>query len=105
VGEHNVIEAGGFTETEMTGQAEFCIACLHWLVDAGYVTGKPHTRGLQDAVLTAKGLETLKAVPDSLTPSAPPGERMMQAAKTEGKNALRTLVNQALGVGLQVLAR
>lgn len=104
VGEDNVIEPGGFTGAEPTKEAEFCVDCLRWLVDAGYIAVRDTCQfGLTDAVLTAKGLETLKAMPASL--GAPIGERIVEAAKTEGREALRSLVGQALGMGLQLLAR
>jgi len=81
------------------------MACLFWLRDAGYLSGENHDFGLIDAVLTAKGLETLKAVPDSLNAKTPLGERMVQAVKTEGGHVLRSLVNQALGIGVQWMVR
>jgi len=89
----------------LTDEAEFCIACLYWLRDAGYLSGEPDTFGLQGAVLTAKGLETLKAVPDSLNAKTPLGERIVQAVKTESGHAVRSLVSQALGIGMQWFVR
>ncbi|HHQ4580580.1 TPA: hypothetical protein ACSP17_002818 [Aeromonas hydrophila] len=53
----------------------FAFESLRWLVDAGYIHGTPAAyNGIKDAVLTAKGLEVLKAIPDSLQVSL--GERL-----------------------------
>ncbi|MGL5026224.1 MAG: hypothetical protein ACRC6P_09665 [Shewanella oncorhynchi] len=58
-------------------QKEFAFDTLHWLVDAGYVLGTPErSTYIVDAVLTAKGLEVLRAVPDSLQGSL--GERIQE---------------------------
>lgn len=104
VGEGNVIDPGGFTGAELTKEAEFCMATLHWLVDTGYITARDVTpHGLGRTVLTAKGLETLKAVPDSL--QGPLGARLVEAAKTEGRELIRSLAGQALSMGLQAICR
>lgn len=89
--------------TVLSKDGEFCRACFDWITEAGYVSGNvDHMTGaLMDAVLTVKGLETLKAIPDSLQASL--GDRLVDAAKTEGRELLRSLASQALGVGLQLL--
>jgi len=104
VGEDNVIDPDGFTGAELTNEAEFCMAALLWLEDTGYITARdirPYALG--GVVLTAKGLETLKAMPDSL--QGPLGARLMEAAKTEGRELMRSLASQALSMGLQALGR
>jgi len=90
----------------LTDEAAFCIACLYWLRDAGYLSGEDHDFGLVNAVLTSKGLEVLKAIPDSLNaPKTPLGERIVDAVKTESASAVRTVVNQVLSAGAQLLLR
>ena len=82
-------------------QKEFAFEALLWLVEAGYVRGEPKGGAyIIDAVLTAKGLEVLKATPDSLQESL--GERMQEAAKSGMGEAARVLIGQvvSLGVGL-----
>jgi hypothetical protein len=102
VGEDNVIDKTSFTEAELTNDAEFFMASIQWLIDAEYISSKERWLiGFREVVLTAKGLEVLKAVPDSL--QGPIGERLAAAAKTEGREVIRSLVGQALGMGLQVL--
>lgn len=82
-------------------QKEFAFETLNWLVETGYVLGAP-TDGayIVDAVLTAKGLEVLRAVPDSLQETL--GERMQEAAKSGMGETARVLIGQvvSLGVGL-----
>lgn len=87
----------------LTEEGEFCRACFDWITEAGYVSGKVdyQSGSITGAVLTVKGLETLKAIPDSLQASI--GDRLVDAAKTEGRELLRSLASQALGVGLQLL--
>ena len=50
-------------------RGEFFIACIDWLAEAGYLSFKDQSygNGVLNAVLTAKGLEALKAFPASLT--------------------------------------
>lgn len=104
VGEDNVIDPDGFTGAELTKEAEFCMAALHWLEDTGYISARDITpHGLGRVVLTAKGLEALKAMPDSL--QGPLGARLVEATKKEGMELVRSLAGQALGMGLQVLCR
>lgn len=100
-GEGLVFEVDGFTGTELTPQAALVMASLAWLVESGYIRAKVHQKsGLTDAVLTAKGLETLKVIPDSLT--TPLGERLKDAVKQGGVEIIRTLVSQAFSVGATI---
>ncbi|MFQ1753526.1 hypothetical protein ACK4A1_01535 [Aeromonas veronii] len=84
-----------------TDEVKLIDATFVWLVDAGYINGKMNRFiGLSQAVLTAKGLETLKATPDSLTTSI--GERLKEAVKQDGREITRSLVSQALSIGLNI---
>lgn len=86
-------------------EAEFFLATAGWLINAGYLTGKvkPYTH-VEDAVLTAKGLEVLKAIPDSLKGGASIGEQLANAAKEGGKETMRGLVTEALGLGARLIS-
>ena len=89
-------------EQDLTDEAEFVLATLIWLHGAGFIKGDVcPPDGLSDAVLTLQGLEALKSVPDSL--QAPLGERLMEAAKSDTRDVLRSLVGQVLGVGVQLI--
>uniref|UniRef100_UPI0035C73130 hypothetical protein n=1 Tax=Serratia quinivorans TaxID=137545 RepID=UPI0035C73130 len=81
----------------------FFLDTVDWLQDSGYLTAVGSTDGIHSAVLTAKGLEVLNATPGSL--ETPLGARILDTAKSEGKEALRSLVSQALGIGLQYVTR
>ncbi|WP_426008276.1 hypothetical protein [Aeromonas salmonicida] len=81
---------------------EFAFESLRWLVDAGYLHGTPVAYdGIENAVLTAKGLEVLKATPDSLQGSL--GERLQEAVKNDARDVARSLVSQVLGLGLSFI--
>jgi hypothetical protein len=88
-------------------EAEFFAATVQWLNNAGYLRYQEmdpaKVNGFTGAVLTAKGLELLKAIPDSLGGSF--GERLGKAAAAEGREGLRALVSQVLGAGISLLTR
>lgn len=78
---------------------EFAFECLNWLVEAGYLHGKPTPYDyIENAVLTAKGLEVLKATPDSL--QATLGERLQEAAKSGLWESGKVLIGKAVGLGI-----
>lgn len=88
-----------------TQEAEFFIATAQWLIQAGYLTGTPYPYlRVDDAVLTAKGLEVLKAIPDSVSSKASIGEQLANTAKEEGREVFRGLVGQALGIGARIIS-
>ncbi|HFL4326577.1 TPA: hypothetical protein ACG303_004861, partial [Escherichia coli] len=76
---------------------------VDWLKNSGYLIGARSSGGIHNAVLTAKGLEVLNATPGSL--EKPLGARISDSIKIEGKEALRSLVSQTLGIGLQYMSR
>ncbi len=88
-----------------TSEAEFFTATAQWLINAGYITGEPYpSMYVSDAILTAKGLEVLKAIPDSVSAKASIGELLATTAKQEGKEVFRGLVGQALGIGARLIS-
>lgn len=90
----------------ISDEAYFFMATGSWLIKAGYFTAVEFNDGdFGVAILTAKGLEALKAMPDSLQGKESLGEQLVDAAKTEGREVIRSLVSQALGIGLQLLVR
>jgi hypothetical protein len=93
----SAINENDFTEEE----GYFIIASLQWLINSGYITAaRPGSiMGFSDVVLTAKSLEVMKAIPDSL--QTPLGERLVEAAKGEGRELFRSLVGQVLDMGLK----
>lgn len=95
---------GGPVATENT---EFFAATVDWLGETGYLRYQQRDpellQGFAGVVLTAKGLELLKAIPDSLGGSF--GERLRDAAATEAREGLRSVVSQMLGVGLGLMLK
>lgn len=108
--------AGSFVENAMqsderygtdlpTEDAEFFIATAEWLMQAGYITCKPYPYiRIDDAVLTAKGLEVLKAIPKSVASTSSIGEQLAASAKEGGKEVARGLVSEAFGIGVRILS-
>ncbi|EHD22630.1 MULTISPECIES: hypothetical protein [Brenneria] len=94
----NSQEIGTSAEDEI-----FFLDSIDWLLMSGYIVGARSSGGCHNVVLTAKGLEVLKAVPQSL--NSPLGERIVAAVNAEGRKALSSLVSQALGLGLQYAIR
>ncbi|TND54293.1 hypothetical protein [Aeromonas dhakensis] len=81
----------------------FAFESLRGLVDAGYIHGTPAAyNGIENAVLTAKGLEVLKAIPDSLQGSL--GERLVEAVKADSREVGRTVLGQIFGLAVGLLS-
>jgi hypothetical protein len=79
-------------------------ATVRWLASSGYLTFNETRDGIEDAVLTAKGLEVLKATPSSLESGPSIGERLAATGKEGGKEILGGLVSEALGLGARLFA-
>lgn len=101
VGDENVtreFQPGFFTPTD---ECMFAYSSINWLIESGYITAKPRSyESFTDAVLTAKGLETLKAIPDSLQPAL--GKQLNEAMLSGSKSVLRSIGSQALSVGVNI---
>ncbi|PYG83210.1 MULTISPECIES: hypothetical protein [unclassified Pseudomonas] len=101
----------GLSPDEHTGvnianeRGEFFLACIEWLADAGYLTFKDrsHGNGVVNAVLTAKGLEALKAVPASLSVGPSLGDQLVNATKNGTKSVLGSLAGEVLSVGSRLV--
>ncbi|BCX67958.1 hypothetical protein [Pseudomonas izuensis] len=85
-------------------ESKFVESTILWLRDAGYISGRVIALGLLDAVLTTKGLEVLKATPSSLANGPTLGDRITEAVQEGGKETLRGLVSEALGIGARLLS-
>lgn len=82
---------------------EFLFACIEWLAESGYLRFKDKVQatGYTECVLTAKGLEVLKATPDSLSTKSSLGEQLVEASKTGAKSLIGDLAGQALSIGVK----
>ncbi len=86
-------------------EAEFFIASVLWLAEADYLRLKEQRYGVVvDVILTAKGLEALKAVPKSLDGAHSIGEQLVEAAKSGMAEQVRDLANNFLKRGYALAA-
>lgn len=83
----------------------FFIASVEWLAEAGYLRfgDRLHGSGFDEVVLTAKGLEALKAVPASLTLGPSLGDQLVDATKSGTKSILGNLAGEVLSVGSRLV--
>ncbi|PTT02208.1 hypothetical protein [Pseudomonas sp. HMWF006] len=100
---------GGISFDERIGfdvpnkHGEFLFASIEWLAESGYLRYKQkiHATGYTDCVLTAKGLEVLKATPDSLSTESSLGEQLVDASKIGAKSLVGDLAGQVLSIGVK----
>ncbi|OLS63742.1 hypothetical protein [Pseudomonas putida] len=83
---------------------KFFLASVEWLAGAGYlnVGDVAYNAGFLDVVLTAKGLEVLKATPASLQTGPSFGEKLADASKGGAKEILRGVVSEVLSLGARL---
>ncbi|MFO6502964.1 hypothetical protein ACLD9R_20975 [Serratia marcescens] len=91
---------------EMNADAYIAACSVNWLADTGYIKmSGGNGDEFFNLTLTEKGLEVLKATPGSLTQqSSSLGKQIAAAAKSGAKETLRSLVNQALAIGVKIAA-
>lgn len=81
---------------------EFFGYTINWLEQTGYLTHSPQMRAdlsiFDGCILTAKGLEVLKALPDSITGKTL-GSQLQDAAKNGLLDSVKSLTGKALGIG------
>lgn len=106
----NFIEGGAaavmvpddIVDERLSDEAVFFMETVRWLVEAGYVQcEKVSLDHASEATLTAKALEALNAVPESLSGKQSLGERLIGAARDGGKHLLRTVAQEAISAGLK----
>lgn len=86
---------------EIEKRLNFIVDAVDWLKGTGFITASRNTRPyIRDAVLTAKGLEALSAMPSSISGEKPLGEKLIDQAKKGGKSVLGETVKQVLAVGI-----
>lgn len=85
---------------------EFFFSSVEWLAAAGYlrVESKLHYSGFAGVVLTAKGLEALKAIPSSLNKGASLGDQLVEATQNGTKSILGKLSGEVISVGTRIFA-
>ena len=99
-------EASGNLEDshhKISKNTEICIETIRWLKEAGYIWyEKEHTFGAYDAVLSQKGLELLKVVPESLKEDKSVGDKLLEVMASGGKSAASDLIKLALTQGYKL---
>ena len=88
-------------------EAEFLNHTLNWLQQAGYILIgdlRHNTGGATGVVLTAKGLEALRAVPASLEGQASLGERLVEQTKINSGEGIKALVGEVIGLAVRGVA-
>lgn len=111
-GEYDPV-TGELTGSEPPAHEELIFAhTIQWLIDTGYMTCGPLPSGCTPSLrthfpnsrLTAKGLETLNAIPDSLK-SESLGSQIAAASKSGSVELLKMAVGEALGIGAVAFGR
>ena len=77
---------------------------MKWLSESGYIRcGRVYQYGLQNAVLTAKGLETLKATPKNLKAGQNFGSQLAKVVSAGAWETAQQIVAQILKEGLRLI--
>ena len=80
----------------------FFFSTMDWLIAAGYISCRiRHSHG-SDTVLTARGLEALKSVPDSLTGKESLGAQLIDAAREGATGRVKELAGATIGAGVRL---
>ncbi|MFO1369357.1 MAG: hypothetical protein U1F46_10210 [Marinagarivorans sp.] len=93
-------------ETDTPLPTEIVSASINWLIEAGYLWSQGSTDDLEfyDVVLTPKGLETLKATPQSLLKKESFGAIFAGGIKKVGAEAAIETVKMVLALGANHLS-
>ncbi|HGJ5854945.1 hypothetical protein [Arsenophonus nasoniae] len=84
-------------------EATFVSDTIIWLIESGYMSGVvKNLHSIENAVLTAKGLELLKLSPDSLC-GASFGDELIKATKSGVKEVITNVASQVLTSGITLL--
>lgn len=90
---------------ERDPETEFFEASLAWLAHSGFIRKKDGGHFQSTYVLTSYGLQALKHVPAPSLGSETLGDRLSTAAKSGATGAAKEAMNQAISIGIQLLAR
>ncbi len=83
---------------------DICLATIDWLVDSGYIrTDGRGQYGYDLAVLTARGLEVLKATPESVKVKISIGEKLVRLVKEGSIDMAKEAAKAAIAVGVGVM--
>jgi hypothetical protein len=89
---------------EPSRKFEIALATIDWLVDTGYIrTGERRDWGYPQAVLTASGLEVLKASPESLKAREAIGDRIVRLVKDGSLGLAKEAAKAAISTGIGMI--
>ncbi|MGA9701124.1 hypothetical protein [Pseudomonas sp.] len=92
-------------DDDINEEIRIFLATARWLVMSGYIHCREERLSyIREAVLTAKGLEILKRTPSSVEGGPSFGDRLSKAAKEEGRETMRSLVSEVLGLGAKLIS-
>lgn len=86
-------------------RGQVCAATIEWLAESGYIRLGHRMDWTFPAVLTAKGLEILKATPASISQGKSAGESIVAAVKDGSMRTAVNLVSSALTEGFKLLGQ
>ena len=80
---------------------DVCMATIEWLIDTGYISAKDRDQyGFSQCVLTARGLEILKAVPESVQTKETIGEKLVYLLRSGSIDLAKESAREALSIGI-----
>lgn len=83
---------------------DICMATIEWLIDTGYINSKDKDQyGYSWCVLTARGLEILKAVPESVKVQSSVGDKLVQLIKGGSIELAREAAKTAISAGIGIM--
>ncbi len=83
---------------------EVCFATIEWLMDAGYLDTKGDNGYVYaGCVLTARGLEVLKSVPESIQRKETIGERIVALIRSGSTDIAKEAAKAAISAGIGIM--
>ncbi|MCY1303819.1 hypothetical protein D9M70_535450 [compost metagenome] len=106
-GDYDPVTGTSIGQEPRTHEEQLFAHSVEWLCRTGYLTAERYAMSdhFTKAVLTAKGLEVLNAVPGSLKQKSSIGEQLTEASKSGGMELLRSITTEALGIGVRLLMK
>ncbi|MFM0175597.1 hypothetical protein PQR33_40485 [Paraburkholderia sediminicola] len=98
------LRSDGSWDAGILGELDFFCDTVRWLGQSGYLDFSSELDGgvFEGGVLTAKGLEILKAMPASLSPAQPLGDYLLDSVRAGATDALKKGVAAALSAGATI---
>ena len=83
---------------------DVCMATIEWLIDTGYIDCKERDQyGYSRCALTARGLEILKAVPESVQAQETIGEKLFYLIRKGSIELAKEAAKAAISAGMAIV--